>query len=193
MQTNNNGNQGRDSRDNQNDNRNTENPSNQNEQNMGNRGNHMDDDWGNSTQRGHESDGPRMRGRDINEDPDFGGSISSNAPEGNINAQASESGGFNGDDNMSDRERRDASEAQSRTFNEDEETWEEEKRMGSSNANRGSEGNDWNQNDQMQRSPGRGGSEENRDASSSDYYERDRDNLNTRNNTSSRSNNGDDF
>ena len=136
MQTNNNGNQGRDSRDNQNDNRNTENPSNQNEQNMGNRGNHMDDDWGNSTQRGHESDGPRMRGRDINEDPDFGGSISSNAPEGNINAQASESGEFNGDDNMSDRERRDASEAQSRTFNEDEETWEEEKRMGSSNANR---------------------------------------------------------
>jgi|GEM_PF-1804469 len=191
METNNNGNRGRDSHDNQNDmNQNTGNLGSQNEQNMSNRGNEMDDDWGNSTQRGHESDGPRMKGRDINED--FGGSFSSSAPEGNINAQASERGEFNTDPNMSDMEKMDASEAQSRTFNEDEDNWEERQQMGSSNSNRGSENNDWNQTDQMQRSPGRGGSEENRDFQSGSYYN-EREEDRGRSGNSTRNNNGDDF
>ena len=68
MQTNNNDNQGRDSRGNQNDmNENTGNLGSQNQQNMGNRGNEMDNEWGNSTQRGHESEGQRLAGRDIND------------------------------------------------------------------------------------------------------------------------------
>jgi len=80
----------------------------------------------------------------------------------------------------------------SRTYNEDEDTYEEEQRMGSTNSNRGTENNDWDQNDQMQRSPGRSSSGDQRDASSGDYYS-DRDEERRRNDNSSRSNNGDDF
>ena len=190
MQTNNNDNQGMDRRGDQHDmNENTGNLGSQNQQNTGSRGNEMDDEWGNSTQRGHESDGPRMAGRDIDED--YGGNFSSSAPEGNINPQASERGEFN-EDNLSEMERRDASEAQSRTFEEDEESWEGRQQTGSSFSNRGSENNDWNQNDQMQRSPGRGDSEENRDFQSGSYYN-EREEDKGRSSNSTRNNSGDDF
>ena len=183
MQTNNNGNRDQNSRDEQNNmNRN------QNEQNeryqadsMGNRGNAMDEDWSNSTQMGHESDGPRMRGRDIG---------SEDTPEESYGGREQRNMRSSWDDEGNTE--RDAVNAQSRTFNENEENWEEEQRMGSSSSNRGSEGNDWNQNDQMQRSPGRSNAEENRDASSNDFYQN-RDEERSRNNDSSRSNNGDDF
>ena len=59
-------------------------------------------------------------------------------------------------DNRSPQERNidDSRQAQSRTFNEDEETWEEEQRMSGDN------GRNWNENDQAQRSPGRDTDEE---------------------------------
>ncbi|MDV6168009.1 hypothetical protein R1T16_06205 [Flavobacterium sp. DG1-102-2] len=79
----------------------------------------------------------------------------------------------------------------SRTYNEDEHTYEDEQRMGSTRSNRGTENNDWDQNDQMQRSPGRSHSEDQRDASSGSYYS-DRDEQ-RRSDNSTRSNNGDDF
>ncbi len=79
----------------------------------------------------------------------------------------------------------------SRTFNEDEDTWEEEKRLANT-SNQGTQNNDWDANDQMQRGPERSSAEDQRDASSSDYYS-DRDEERRRNDNSSRSNNGDDF
>ena len=183
MQTNNNGNQGRDSRDNQNDmNENTGNLGNsQYQQNMGSRGNSMDDEWSDSTQQGQEEGGQRMSGNDSD-------TRGMNSP-GRTNSDQN-----TGWDSDSGSNRGDSRNMQSRTFNEDEETWEEEQRMGGSNANRGSEGNDWNQNDQMQRSPGRGSSEENRDASSGSFYaDQEEEREKRRNNDGVRNNSGDDF
>jgi hypothetical protein len=181
MQTNNNDNRDRNNRDEQNNMNRNQSSERYETESMGNRGNAMDDDWSNSTQLGHESDGPRMQGRDIGDESDpaesYGG-----REQRNMNSSWEDEG---------DSER-DPDNAKSRTFDSDEETWEEEQRMGGTSSNRGSENNDWNQTDQMQRGPGRSNAEENRDASSSDYYE-DRDEERRRNNNGTRNNSGDDF
>jgi hypothetical protein len=66
-----------------------------------------------------------------------------------------------------ERDINDSTEAQSRTFNEDEATFENEQRM---TGNQGTRNNDWDENDQMQRSPGRSYDEEDLDASSRGRY-----------------------
>jgi hypothetical protein len=54
-----------------------------------------------------------------------------------------------------DLDDRDSRDMTSRTFNEDEATWEEEKRTGARTTNDGTRNDNWNANDPMQRSPGR--------------------------------------
>jgi len=182
MQTDNNGNRDRDWRENQNRdrNQNTGNLGNENEQRMGNRGNGMDD-W-DTTAEESKNASPR---NDAWSDTD---QIRRNEESRDMR---SDNDDFN-DSGWDDRNNNEDRSADSRTFNEDESSWEEEQHMGGSN--RGTTGNDWNENDQMQRGKGRGfDGEENRDASSSDYYEDDRQDRDDASGSHARNNSGDDF
>ena len=65
--------------------------------------------------------------------------------------------------------------ADSKTYNQDEDSWDEEKGEGETTSNQGTPNNNWNANDQTQRSPGRNDSdEETREASADDYIDSNR-------------------
>jgi hypothetical protein len=68
--------------------------------------------------------------------------------------------------------------AESKTFNEDDDSWDDKKDDDATTSNEGTKNNNWDANDQMQRTPGYNDEEETRDAAAGDYIDSNHENYN---------------